>query len=317
MDVLKEQFVWSERFRPQTIDECILPDRLKAPFRDYVKQGEIPHLLLTGTAGVGKTTLAKALCDELKSDFLVINASLDNGIDLLRTRITNFASSVSMLDGNNKAKVVILDEADHLNPASTQPAMRGFMQDYAQNCRFIFTCNFKNKIIAPLHSRMNVIEFKLKKGEKVEMATLFMKRVEEILKLEKVTYDKKVVAQLVMKFFPDYRSILNALQHYSTSGSIDEGILLSLDELSITPLVAALRAKDFKKMRAWVVSNSDQDIATIFRAIYDTLLEEVKQVPQLVLLLADYQYKSAFAVDQEVNLVACLTEIMAAVDFKS
>lgn len=316
MDSLQEHFLWSEKYRPQKVDDCILPERLKQPFKDFVKKGEIPHLLLTGGAGVGKTTVAKALSDELECDWLCINASLESGIDVLRTRITSFASSVSMMGENNRTKVVIMDEADHLNPTSTQPAMRGFMQDYAANCRFIFTCNFENKIIAPLHSRMVKVDFKLAKADRPVMAGLFMKRLEQILKAENITYDKKVVAQLLTRHFPDYRRVLNDLQRYASSGTIDEGILLNFQDISIEPLIESLKEKDFKKMRAWVVNNSDQDTAVIFRKLYDTLTDQVKQVPQLILLLADYQYKSAFAVDQEINTVACLTEIMAAVEFK-
>lgn len=318
MNSVKDQFLWSEKYRPQTIEDCILPDSIKKHFLEFVKQGEVPHLLLTGTSGVGKTTVAKALCDELKCDWITINGSLDNGIDVLRTRITNFATTVSMLAENNRTKVVIIDEADHLNPVSTQPAMRGFMQDYAANCRFIFTCNFENKILTSLHSRMVKVDFKLSKADKPLMAAQFMKRVEEILKTEKITFDKKVIAQLIMRHFPDYRRILNDLQRYASSGTIDEGILLNFQDVAIEPLIETLKTKEWKKMRVWVVNNIDQDASTIFRKLYETLLDKVQQahLPQLVLLLNDYQYKSAFGVDQEVNLVACLTEIMAAVEFK-
>lgn len=316
MQALREQFVWSEKYRPQTIADCILPESIKTMFQEFITKGEVPHLLLSGGPGVGKTTVAKALCDELGCDWIVINGSLDSGIDTLRTRIMNFASSVSMMGEGHKTKVVIIDEADYLNPTSTQPALRGFMQDYASNCRFIFTCNFKNKIIPPLHSRMVEIDFRLSKADKPAMAAQFMKRLMVILKEEGITYDKKVVIQLLTKRFPDYRKVLDDLQRYSTSGAIDDGILLDFQDISVGPLIEALKEKDFKKMRTWVVNNSDQDSATIFRKLYDTLVEDVKQVPQLVLLLADYQYKAAFSVDPEINMVACLLEIMAAVEFK-
>ena len=316
MESLEEHFLWSEKYRPQTIDACILPAKVKETFKKFVEQGEVPHLLLTGTAGTGKTTLAKALAEELGCDWIYINASIDNGIDVLRTKITAFASSVSMMGKNNKTKVVILDEADYLNQVSTQPALRGFMQDYAENCRFILTCNFESKILDPLKSRLVKVDFKLSKADKPVMATAFLKRVEEILKIEGFKYKKEVVVQLITKYFPDYRKTLNDLQRYAAAGIIDEGILTNFQDVALGPLKEALKDKDFKKMRSWVVNNADQDSATLFRKLYETLLDDVKQAPQLVLLLADYQYKSAFAVDQEINMVACLTEIMAAVEFK-
>lgn len=313
----KEQFLWSERYRPRTIASCILPEDVKQRFQDFVDKGEIPHLLLTGTAGVGKTTVAKALCEELKCDYIVINGSLDNGIDVLRTRITNFASTVS-LSSEATTKVVIIDEADYLNPTSTQPALRGFMQDYAQNCRFIFTCNFEKKIIPPLHSRTVKVDFKLEKSVKPEMAAQFMKRTETILKEEGIEYNKKAVAQLLTRHFPDFRKVLNDLQNYASSGVIDEGILLSSKQPLLTDLIDALRAKDFKKMRQWVVNNSDQDPPTLFRIIYDNMFEYVSSgsIPQLVMLLNDYQFKAVWVADQELNLVACFTECMAAVEMK-
>lgn len=316
MDSKREQFLWSEKYRPQTIADCILPARIKSRFQDFVEKGETPHLLLTGGPGVGKTTVAKALADELQCDWILINGSMESGIDKLRTDITDFASTVSIMGESNRTKVVIIDEADYLNPTSTQPALRGFMQDYAANCRFIFTCNFENKIIPPLHSRMTKVEFKLGKEDKQAMAEQFYKRACSILKAEKITFDKAVVAKLMAKHFPDYRKILDELQMYSSNGTIDEGILLNFRDISIEPLVKALREKDFTKMRKWVVDNNDQDTPTIFRKLYDTLLDQVKTVPQFVLLLADYGYKSAFCVDQEINLVACLTEIMSACEFK-
>ena len=270
-------------------------------------------MLLCGGAGMGKTTIARALCEELQTDYIIINGSEESGIDVLRTKIKQFASTVSF---SGKPKVVILDEADYLNPNSTQPALRAFMEEFSSNCRFIFTCNFKNRIIPPLHSRTAVVEFKLPKSEKPRIAAAFFKRVLEILKHERVQADDKVIAKVIEKHFPDYRRILNELQRYSSSGNIDEGILVNMGEINMQELTAALKDKDWKKMRTWVVNNIDNDPQTLFRKFYDTLSDNVVQVPQLVLLLADYQYKSAFCADQEINLVACLTEIMAAVEFK-
>ncbi len=250
---------------------------------------------------------------EPRISYIIINGSEESGIDVLRTKIKQFASAVSF---SGKPKVVILDEADYLNPNSTQPALRAFIEEFSSNCRFILTCNFKNRIIPPLHSRTAVIEFKLPKTEKPKIAAAFFKRVNEILEIEKVEADGKVIAKVIEKHFPDYRRILNELQRYSGSGKIDEGIFTSLGESNMQELIATLKDKDWKKMRTWVVNNIDNDPQTIFRKMYDTLCDEVVQIPQLVLLLADYQYKSAFCADQEINLVACLTEIMAAVEFK-
>lgn len=308
-----EQFLWVERYRPHRIQDCILPESLKQTFQEFVDQDNIPNMLLAGTAGTGKTTIARALCEELNCDYIIINGSEESGIDVLRTKIKDFASTVSLA---GKPKVVILDEADYLNPNSTQPALRGFIEEFSKNCRFIFTCNYKNRIIAPLHSRTTVIEFKINKDEKPKVAAKFFKRIVDILGSENVTFNEKVVAQLLQKHFPDYRRVLNELQRYSSSGTIDEGILANIADANMKDLSAALKDKDFKRMRTWVVNNLDNDPSVLFRRIYDTLLSEVQQVPQLVLLLADYQYKSAFVVDQEINLVACLTEIMAACEFK-
>jgi DNA polymerase III delta prime subunit len=276
-------------------------------------KGEIQNMLLCGGAGMGKTTIARALCEELETDYIIINGSEESGIDVLRTKIKQFASTVSF---SGKPKVVILDEADYLNPNSTQPALRAFIEEFSSNCRFILTCNFKNRIIPPLHSRTTVIEFKLPKADKPKIAAAFFKRVNEILAIENVEADGKVVAKVIEKHFPDYRRVLNELQRYSSSGKIDEGIFVSLGETNIQELVVSLKERDWKKMRTWVANNIDNDPQTIFRKMYDTLCDEVVQVPQLVLLLADYQYKAAFCADQEINLVACLTEIMAAVEFK-
>jgi DNA polymerase III delta prime subunit len=313
MNASKEQFLWVEKYRPRKLDDCILPDDQLKTFREFVATGEIPNMLLCGSAGVGKTTIARAICEELGCDYIIINGSEESGIDVLRTKIREFASSVSF---GGKTKVVILDEADYLNPNSTQPALRAFIEEFANNCRFIFTCNFKNRIIAPLHSRTAVIEFKLTKADRPKMAGRFMKRLSDILATENVTFDEKVVAEVLKKHFPDYRRVLNELQRYSVSGTIDEGILVNVQEVNMKELVASLKGKDFKKMRNWVVDNIDNDPNLIFRKIYDTILDDVKYPSQLVLLLADYQYKAAFAANPEINLVACLAEIMAGMEWK-
>jgi len=314
MQANREQFLWVEKYRPRTIRDCILPDTLKNTFQEFVDQDNIPNMLLSGTAGTGKTTIARALCEELGCDYIIINGSEESGIDVLRTKIKDFASTVSLA---GKVKVVILDEADYLNPNSTQPALRGFIEEFSKNCRFIFTCNFANRIIAPRHSRTTVIDFRLTKQDRPQMAAKFFKRVVDILNQENITHNPKVVAEIVNKYFPDYRRVLNELQRYSASGTIDEGILVNISDANLKELVSALREKDFKKMRTWVVNNLDNDPNVLFRKLYDTLLTEVVQVPQLVLLLADYQYKAAFVADAEINLVACLTEIMAACEMKS
>lgn len=312
MEIRDEQFLWVEKYRPRTLADCILPDDLKQVFQNQINKGQIQNMLLCGTAGTGKTTVAKALCEELGVDFIVINGSLDGGIDTLRTKIKDFASTVSFGGG---VKVVILDEADYLTPA-TQPALRNFIEEFSANCRFIFTCNFKHRIIEPLWSRLVVIEFKIAKSEKPAIASRFMKRVKFILDHENITYDEKAVAAVVMKHFPDYRRTINDLQRHAGSGNIDSSVLTSISDSSFDELVKALKEKDFKSMRTWVVNNND-DPNAVFRKIYDTLTSQVNSVPQLIILLADYQYKSAFVVDQEINLVACLTEIMADMEFKS
>lgn len=313
MDIREQEFLWVEKYRPRTLEDCILPADQKKIFQEMLSKGEIQNMLLCGGAGMGKTTIARALCEELQTDYIVINGSEESGIDVLRTKIKQFASTVSF---SGKAKVVILDEADYLNPNSTQPALRAFMEEFSSNCRFIFTCNFKNRIIPPLHSRTTVIEFKLPKSEKPKIAGAFFKRVCEILKHENIEFDQKVAAKVIEKHFPDYRRILNEMQRYSSSGKIDEGILVNMGEANMQELIASLKDKDWKKMRTWVVNNIDNDPQTLFRKFYDTFCDSVVQVPQLILLLADYQYKSAFCADQEINLVACLTEIMASVEFK-
>ena len=314
MEANREQFLWVEKYRPRKVSDCILPKNLLNTFQEFVEQDNIPNMLLSGTAGTGKTTIARALCEELGCDYIVINGSEESGIDVLRTKIKDFASTVSL---SGKIKVVILDEADYLNPNSTQPALRGFIEEFSRNCRFIFTCNFKNRIIAPLHSRTTVIDFKINKEDKPQVAAKFFKRISEILQNEDVDFDQKVVAEVLSKHFPDYRRVLNELQRYASSGRIDAGLLSNIGDNNMKELLGSLREKDFKKMRNWVVNNLDNDPTVLFRKLYDTLLTEVQEVPQLVLLLADYQYKAAFVADAEINLVACLTEIMAACEMKS
>lgn len=309
------EFLWVEKYRPQTIDECILPDNIKKTFKQIVQGGELHNMLLTGTAGLGKTTVAKALCNELDLDYLLINGSEESGIDTLRNKIKQFASSVSLQGGY---KVVILDEADYLNPQSTQPALRGFIEEFSGNCRFILTCNFKNRIIEPLHSRCSVIEFNISKKASTQLCMKFLERCCYILKNEGIEYDDQIIAELIMKYMPDWRRVINELQRYSTSGVIDSGILVSLNDVSVNELMSSLKLKDFKKMRQWVSNNIDSDPAALFRKMYDNMNEYVEpnSIPQMVLILADYQYKNSFVADHELNLVACCTELMAGVKFK-
>ena len=310
----KGNFLWVEKYRPQTIDDCILPDDIKSTFKEFVKKGEIPNLLLCGSAGTGKTTVARALCEELGCDYIVINGS-DEGrqIDTLRTKIKQFASAFSF---ENKTKVVILDEADYLNKDSVQPALRAFIENFSENCRFIFTCNYKQRIISPLHSRTTVVEFALRNEDKPDLCVSFLKRMQDILSSEGVEYKTSVLAELLKKYFPDYRRVINELQRYSSSDIIDEGILNNIAEINTKELITSLKEKDWKKMRKWVANNVDSDPQGIFRFIFDSLVPEISTVPQMVLLIADYQYKSAFVADQQINLIACLTEIMASVKFK-
>ena len=310
----RETFLWVEKYRPKKITDCILPESIKNTFIEFVGQKEIPNLLLSGGSGVGKTTVARALCEELHADYILINGSEESGIDVLRNKIKQFASTVSLQSGS---KVVILDEADYLNPQSTQPALRGFIEEFHRNCRFIFTCNFKNRIIEPLHSRCSVIEFKIN-GNKIMLAEQFMERVDQILKAEKIGFEDAVVAELIMKHFPDWRRVLNELQRYSVSGTIDTGILVNLAEVNLTELMTHLKKKEFTKMRKWVVDNIDNDPVKVFRKIYDKMYDYMSSssIPEAVIILGEYQYKSAFVADQEVNLLACLTEIMHKCKFK-
>jgi DNA polymerase III delta prime subunit len=309
------QMLWVEKYRPHKIEDCILPDSIKTTFQEYVNRKEIPNLLLAGSAGVGKTTIAKALCDEIGCDYIVINGSDESGIDTFRNKIKNYASSMSLSGGR---KVIIIDEADYLNPNSTQPALRGAIEEFSVNCSFIFTCNFKNRIIEPLHSRCSVVEFKIQNGQKAKMATQFFKRVEWILSEEGIVYDKEVVAAVVMKHFPDNRRVLNELQRYSVSGTIDKGILAAVSDVQITDLIKAIKGKDFGSARKWVTNNLDSDSATVLRKIYDSMYDFLKpdSIPQAVLVLAKYQYQSAFVADQEINMMACLTEMMVECEFK-
>ena len=308
------QFLWVEKYRPSRIEDCILPEQVKEQFQQFISKGEVPNLLLSGSAGTGKTTIARVLCNELGCDYIVINGS-DEGrqIDTLRTKIKQFASAVSF---EGKTKVVILDEADYMNRDSVQPALRAFIETFSENCRFIFTCNYANRLIEPLHSRTTVIDFKLAPSDKPVLASKFLKRMEYILGTEGVDFSQRVLAELLNKHFPDYRRVINELQRYSVGGKIDEGILSNFQEINAKALVESLREKDWKKMRQWIANNVDTDPQAIFRQIYDILLPEVKGIPHLVLLIADYQYKAAFVADQEINLTACLTEIMANVEFK-
>ena len=312
---MSNNYLWVEKYRPQTIDDCVLPKDLKETFKQFIQSGQLPNFLLCGSAGVGKTTVAKALCNEIGAEYLFINGSEESGIDTLRTKIKGFASTISLTDSK---KVVIIDEADYLNPNSTQPALRAFIEEFSNNCRFIFTCNFKNRIIEPLHSRCAAVEFKIENAEKPAIAALFFKRVSNILKQENVEFDQKVVAELVTKYFPDYRRVLNELQRYSVSGKIDSGVLLNVTEESFKELVKLLKDKNFTEVRKWVAKNGDAETINIFRQLYDTasINLEVQSIPQLVLILADYQYKAAFVADAELNLMASLTEIMAQCKFK-
>ena len=315
---MSEEYLWVEKYRPQKIKDCILTENLKETFQEFLKQGEIPNLLLSGSAGTGKTTVARALCEEMGADYIIINGS-DEGrqIDTLRHKIKNFASTVSLTEQSNH-KVVIVDEADYMNAESVQPALRNFIETFYKNCRFIFTCNYKMKIIPALHSRCTVIDFAIKNGQKVKTAKALMTRLSGILKDEQVEFDPKVLAELIQKHYPDFRRTINELQRYSVRGKIDSGVLFNLSETNNKELMQILKDKKFNDMRKWVINNLDKEPSSLFSTIYNSLYEELesKSVPQAVLIIAGYQYKAAFVADQEINMVACLTEIMANCNFK-
>ena len=310
-------FLWVEKYRPQKIEDCILPKRIKDTFQEIVDQGNVPNLLLSGTAGIGKTTVAKALCKQLGVDYYVINGS-DEGrfLDTVRSQAKNFASTVSLLGGSSR-KVIIIDEADNTTH-DVQLLLRGFIEEFHKTCSFIFTCNFKNKIIEPIHSRCSCIEFGIQKNEKQQIMASFFSRLNNILDEEGVAYDKKVVAELIQRHFPDWRRVLNELQRYSTSGSIDTGILSAMIDTNIDKLVDFLARKDYSNVRQWVVDNLDNDPNIILRTLYDSLYAklESRSIPAAVLIIAKYQYQIAFVADQEINLLAALTEIMVECQFK-
>jgi len=311
---MSNDFLWCEKHRPKTIEDCVLPEGLKKTFQEIVDSGNIPNCLFTGSAGLGKTTVAKALCNELGLDYMFINASEEGNIDTLRSKIRQFASTVSLQGG---MKVVILDEADYLNAQSTQPALRGFMESFSSNCRFILTCNFKNRIIEPIHSRCSVYEFNTTKKDMASLAAVFFERMKHILESENIQYDVKAVADLIIKYAPDWRRVINECQRYSISGKIDAGVLDNVSDASYDALFKALKGKNFKEMRGWVVNNIDAEPTAIFRGLYDRMSGRVspQSIPALVLILADYQYKNAFVADRELNLVACMTEILSNVEF--
>ena len=310
---MSKDFLWVEKYRPKTIEDTILPDDLKQTFQQFVDQDNVPNLLLSGGPGVGKTTVARAMCEQLNVDYIVINGSMNGNIDTLRTEIKDFASTVSF---TGSRKYVILDEADYLNPQSTQPALRNFMEEFSSNCGFILTCNFKNRIIDPLHSRCSVIEFKINSKDKASMASQLFKRVKSILSDESVKYDQKTLAELITLYFPDFRRVINELQRYSATGSIDSGILANHSS-NIQELVSILKDKKFVDMRKWIANHKDIDTAQLYRQLYDSSSQYVnpQSIPQLVVTLADYQYKAAFVADHEINNVACMTELMMEVQW--
>ena len=317
MNTDRTDFLWCERYRPQTIEDCILPEGIKKTFSDFLAKGEIPNMLLAGPAGCGKTTVAKALCNELGVDFYVINGS-DEGrfLDTVRNNAKNFASTVS-LSSDAKHKVIIIDEADNTTN-DVQLLLRAFTEEFSRNCRFIFTCNYKNKIIEPLHSRCAVVEFAITNKDRPKIASRFFKRLGEILVKENIRYDDKVIVELVNKHFPDWRRVLNECQRYSVSGEIDSGILASFSDVKLNDLIKYLKEKNFTEVRKWVVSNIDNDSSVILRRVYDSLYESLvpSSIPAAVLTIAKYQYQIAFVADQEINLLACLTEIMVECEFQ-
>ena len=310
-------FIWVEKYRPKTIDDCILPESIKKTFREFLSQGEIPNLLLAGPPGIGKTTVAKCLCEQLGADYYVINGS-DEGrfLDTVRNQAKNFASTVS-LTSESKHKVIIIDEADNTT-SDVQLLLRASIEEFSRNCRFIFTCNYKNKIIEPLHSRCSVVDFSVSKKDKPTIAAQFFQRMNTILEEERIDADKKVVAELINKHFPDWRRVLNECQRYSVSGKIDSGILAAFSDVSVNDLMKNLKVKNFSEVRKWCVDNLDNDTGVLMRRIYDSLYDVLVPgtIPAAVLIIAKYQYQIAFVADQEINLLACLTEIMVECEFK-
>ena len=313
----RDEFLWVEKYRPRKIEECILPDNIKKTFLDFLDKGEVPNLLLAGPAGCGKTTVAKALCNELGVDYYVINGS-DEGrfLDTVRNNAKNFASTVS-LQGSGKPKIIIIDEADNTTN-DVQLLLRAFIEEFSGNCRFIFTCNYKNKIVEPLHSRCAVVEFGIKGKERQEIAASFFKRIQTILDTEGIKYDNKVLVELINKHFPDWRRVLNEIQRYSSGGAIDAGILATFSDVKVNNLIQNLKQKNFPEVRKWVVDNLDNDSGVLMRRIYDALYTSLANasIPAAVLIIAKYQYQIAFVADQEINLLACLTEIMVECEFK-
>ena len=309
-----DSMIWVEKYRPKAVADCVLPKSLKAAFTNIVKDGKIPNMLFCGSAGTGKTTVAKAICNELDLDYIIINGSMDANMELLRTKIKQFASTVSF---GNQSKVIILDEADYLNP-QVQASLRGFIEEFSGNCRFILTCNFKNRIIEPLHSRCSGYDFSIPKGERPTLAGEIFARSCYILDQESIPYNKAAVAQLIEKHFPDFRRVLNEMQRYSISGEIDAGILVNSNDQNIKAVVELLKNKDFSGMRKWVADNMDMESHVIFRALYDNSNEyiEPNSIPQLVITLGEYQYKAQLVADVELNTVACLTELMAQLQWK-
>jgi len=310
-----EDFLWTEKYRPKTIGECVLPSGLKQTLSEFISKGDLPNMILSGGPGVGKTTAAKAMLDELGLTYMFINGSEESGIDVLRTKIKNFASTVSLHGGR---KYLIIDESDYLNAQSTQPALRGFIEEFHKNCGFILTCNYKNRLIPPLHSRCSVVDFTIQKSEKKELAEQFFQRVMNVLVVEDVKFEPKAVAEVINKFFPDWRRVLNELQRYSVSGRIDAGILIDISEVNIKELMQSMKQKEFTNVRKWIVNNIDNDPTRLFRRLYDNLYDYMdgSSIPHVVVILGEYQYKAAFVADQEINMLACLTEIMARGKFK-
>ena len=314
---MSDNFLWVEKWRPKKVEDCILPEDTKKTFLDFIEKGEIPNLLLSGPPGIGKTTIAKALCEQLGADYYVINGS-DEGrfLDTVRNQAKNFASTVS-LQGNGRHKVIIVDESDNTT-SDVQLLLRANIETFYNNCRFIFTCNYKNKIIEPLHSRCAVIDFNIKGKQKAQLAGSFFKRLQTILDEERIEYDQKVLVEIISKHFPDFRRVLNECQRYATGGKIDSGILASFSDVAIGALINSMKEKNFAEVRKWVVSNLDNDVTSLFRLIYDSLYSslENRSIPAAVLVIAKYQYQSAFVADHEINMLACLTEIMVECEFR-